>query len=270
MSKLFSIGELSKIHHVPIKTLRYYDEIGLLKAQEKNPDSGYRYYSYRQFERLNTIMFLKYLEIPLKEIKGYLEIRDKDQYMDLLIKEKGILENKIHAYQQMLASIDQQMTEVSATMDLAEHEVVTLQTLPSRQVFHKEALITNDSDLELELHQLKGQVYKDLPIVVGLVGLTIRKEQLIAGDYHSYHGIYILAEDGQGSGEIPSGTYACLHYRGEDHVASHKYYKQIQLYLDEKGYEICGDGVERVIINHYKSNDPQEYLTEIQVPVTKN
>ena len=41
---MLSIGEFSKICQVSAKTLRYYDEIGLLRPEEINPENGYRYY----------------------------------------------------------------------------------------------------------------------------------------------------------------------------------------------------------------------------------
>jgi len=55
MKNRFSIGEMSILHNVPVKTLRYYDEIGLFKPIEVDSNNRYRYYSTEQFEQLNTI-----------------------------------------------------------------------------------------------------------------------------------------------------------------------------------------------------------------------
>lgn len=52
-------GEFSKICEVSTKTLRYYDEIGLLVPTEANPESGYRYYS---IEQLKTMLFINRLK----------------------------------------------------------------------------------------------------------------------------------------------------------------------------------------------------------------
>ena len=49
---MLSIGEFSKICQVSAKTLRYYDEIGLLRPEEINPENGYRYYRVEQLERM--------------------------------------------------------------------------------------------------------------------------------------------------------------------------------------------------------------------------
>jgi len=88
MKNKFTIGEISKLHNIPVKTLRYYDEIGLFKPIEINEKTGYRYYSIEQFEHLNTINYLKYLGIPLKEIKEHLDRRNIDLFLDLLKKQK--------------------------------------------------------------------------------------------------------------------------------------------------------------------------------------
>ena len=55
MKDLFTIGEIAKLFEINIRTLRYYDEINLLKPERIDPNSKYRYYSTKQFERLNTI-----------------------------------------------------------------------------------------------------------------------------------------------------------------------------------------------------------------------
>ena len=45
MKHLFTIGEMSKLFGINIRTLRYYDSIGLLRTEYTDPDTGYRYYS---------------------------------------------------------------------------------------------------------------------------------------------------------------------------------------------------------------------------------
>ena len=60
-------GETASLFNVNIRTLRYYDKIGLLRPEWVDPDTGYRYYSTKQFERLNTILYLKALKVPLEK-----------------------------------------------------------------------------------------------------------------------------------------------------------------------------------------------------------
>lgn len=72
MAELFTIGEISRLFNVNIRTLRYYDNIGLLKPEYVNPQSGYRYYSVNQFELLNTIKYLRALDVSIEDIKYFI------------------------------------------------------------------------------------------------------------------------------------------------------------------------------------------------------
>lgn len=67
---MLSIGEFSRICEVTPKTLRYYEEIGLLYPEKINQESGYRYYSIKQLEKMLLINRLKSYKIPLDEIKA--------------------------------------------------------------------------------------------------------------------------------------------------------------------------------------------------------
>ena len=67
---MLSIGEFSNICKVSTKTLRYYDEIGLLKPSEINPENGYRYYAIEQLEKMLFINRLKSYSFSLDEIKA--------------------------------------------------------------------------------------------------------------------------------------------------------------------------------------------------------
>ena len=65
---MFKIGEFSRLVQVPVPTLRYYDEVGLLKPIEVDRFTGYRYYSADQLPRLNRILALKGLGFTLEQI----------------------------------------------------------------------------------------------------------------------------------------------------------------------------------------------------------
>ena len=68
-TKLFPIGEVSKLFHISVSSLRHYENVGLLTPEYVSPDSGYRYYGASQFEILNTIRYLRVLGLPLSEIE---------------------------------------------------------------------------------------------------------------------------------------------------------------------------------------------------------
>jgi DNA-binding transcriptional MerR regulator len=70
---MIRIGDFSKLSRVPVKTLRYYDEVGLLKPVEVDRFTGYRLYEYSQLSDLNRILALKDLGFSLEEIGRLLD-----------------------------------------------------------------------------------------------------------------------------------------------------------------------------------------------------
>lgn len=87
-----TVKDVSKIAGVSIRTLRYYDEIGLLKPTELT-EAGYRLYDNKALEKLQEIMFFRELEIPLMDIKEIMANPNQDKERALLTQ-KTLLEQK--------------------------------------------------------------------------------------------------------------------------------------------------------------------------------
>ena len=87
-----TVKEVSMITGVSIRTLRYYDEIGLLKPT-KLTESGYRLYDSKALEKLQEILFFKELEIPLSDIKKIMDTPNYDKEQ-ILRTQKNLLEQK--------------------------------------------------------------------------------------------------------------------------------------------------------------------------------
>lgn len=73
---MYKIGEFSKLVGLPIKTLRYYDEINLFKPSYTEPFTNYRYYEDKQIEEINYIKKLKEMNLSLTEIDEYIKTKD--------------------------------------------------------------------------------------------------------------------------------------------------------------------------------------------------
>ncbi len=87
-----TVNDVSKITGVSIRTLRYYDEIGLLKPTELTK-AGYRLYDSKALKKLQEIMFYRELEIPLIDIKKIMDNPNYDKEQALLTQ-KSLLEQK--------------------------------------------------------------------------------------------------------------------------------------------------------------------------------
>jgi len=122
-----TVKDVSAITGVSIRTLRYYDEIGLLKPTELT-EAGYRLYDNKALEKLQEIMFFRELEIPLVDIK---KIMDNPNYNkeQALLTQKALLEQK----RNRLNGIIELITDVVKGANTMSFEAFTNEDVQSLQ-----------------------------------------------------------------------------------------------------------------------------------------
>lgn len=272
MNKGFTIGEMSRLHNIPIKTLRYYDEIGLFKPHHVDDNNGYRYYTIDQFEQLNTINYLKTLKIPLKKIKEHLRVTQLDDFMSLLDKELILTRQRIKQLQENEKQLLQRMEDIQSTRSY-NLGTVYYRTLPKRFAYSLTEDMTTTEEIELTLRHLSNLVELQESIMIGQVGLMIKKEALLQKKYDVFNRLLVYKEEAcQSSAHtyvLEEGLYATVLYTGADHKDSPAYYKVLMDSIIREGYTIVGDAIERVIIDEHLTTNPKEFITEIQIPINK-
>lgn len=116
---MLKIGEFSSLTQTSIKTLRYYDEVGLLKPVRVDPESGYRYYSANQLPRLHRILALKDLGFPLNRIGEALEEGvTADTLRGMLMLRRVEQESRVHEETERLTRLNARLRliELEGTM----------------------------------------------------------------------------------------------------------------------------------------------------------
>ncbi len=99
-----TVKETSDLTGISVRTLHYYDEIGLLKPTEKS-DAGYRLYDDKALETLQQILFFREFDISLKEIKAVLDNPALDRNQILQVQRKMLVTKK-ERMERLIASID--------------------------------------------------------------------------------------------------------------------------------------------------------------------
>lgn len=115
MSQYLSIGKVSKLKNVSIKSLRYYDKIGILKPAFVNTETNYRYYTEEQLYLLDAITLCIKLGIPLKDLNHYVE-NDSINLQKLLYDGKILAEEKIMEIHQCLESLQDTLQQLSTSV----------------------------------------------------------------------------------------------------------------------------------------------------------
>ena len=116
MSQYMSIGKVSKLKNVSIKSLRYYDRIGILKPAFVNTETNYRYYTEDQLYLLDAITLCINLGIPLKDLNRYVE-NDVINIQKLLYDGKILAEEKIMEIHKCLEALQDTLQQLTSSVN---------------------------------------------------------------------------------------------------------------------------------------------------------
>src|SRR5262249_55442706 len=151
---MFKIGDFSRLSQVPVKTLRYYDEIGLLRPIHIDPFTSYRYYALSQLTRLNRILVLKDLGFSLEQIAQLLaEEMPTTQIRGMLRLKQAELQRQLAEDQARLARIEARLRQIEGGDQMPTHDVV-IKHVPSQTVASLRETIPTYSDVKLTLMKL--------------------------------------------------------------------------------------------------------------------
>lgn len=277
---MFKIGEFSKLVQVPVPTLRYYDQLGLLKPVEVDKFTGYRYYSASQLPRLNRILALRGLGFSLEQISSML---DEDLTTDEM---RGMLRLRHAQISQQLADAQNQLLEVETRLQQIERE----QKMPSYDVLLKqvEPVLVASVRAILPSHgdsgSLFGEVYEAIrpyadealhpnPELGGQTIVLWYDNEFKETDVDGAAAFMLrcpIPESGRVKvHELPAALMASTVHQGtfETIGAAHT---AVYQWIEANGYRIVGADRELNLFHTppIRRDDPT-YVTEIQYPVEK-
>lgn len=269
----FTIGEMAKMHNIPESTLRYYDEKGIFHPSIVDPQTNYRYYTIDQFSLLDTIKFLRQLNISLKEIKKYIDERNPTYALNLLEKQQEMMLKKQREIEYALAKMKRKIEMMKeATGSKVNH--VIFKKFPRRKITALTiAPNPTDSMFEYYIHSLQKNMKQiDDSLFSGDIGVTVSKEALFQNEFQSYNRVFILLDympfQVTTSDAIKEGMYACSYHHGP-YEETDGTYKELLRSIEKEGYEVSGDAIELALIDWSVTENPEEQVTEIQIPVVK-
>ncbi|HDR7714687.1 MerR family transcriptional regulator [Bacillus albus] len=273
LNKRFTIGEMAKMHNIAESTLRYYDEKGIFHPSTVDPQTNYRYYTIDQFSLLDTIKFLRQLNIPLKEIKKYIDERNPAYALNLLEKQQEMMLKKQREIEYALAKMEHRIHLIKEATK-AKAEQMVIKEIPQRKITAiAVAPNTTDDMFEYYIHSLqKNMRQMDDSLFSGDIGVTVAKKGLLQNEFQAYSSVFILLDympfQVHSSDEIKEGMFACVYHHGP-YEETDETYKKLMKYIDQEGYEISGDAIEIALIDWSVTENPEEQVTEIQIPIMK-
>ncbi|QQK80081.1 MerR family transcriptional regulator [Salicibibacter cibi] len=272
MQKLFTIGQFAKLNDIPVKTLRYYDDIGLFKPIQVDEKNKYRYYSLEQIKHLDIILYLKWQRLPLDEIKEQLKKKRIDDWISLLTEHMKETEIRLQELHLIYQRFEKRIDEFTKSRNQTDMHTPIIQLFPEREIIQEKADMKSLYEIELSLRQLKKSSQNTSPLMVGKVGLMVAISQARDG-FEGYQSTVVLIEEDQIQhpellklDKLEAGNYLIYRYRGllseaVDHFSVMIAYMNQHQLVEDSNYIV------RDIIDDFITDDPDEYVTEIQVKI---
>lgn len=268
--KLFRISDVAKMFQVSAGTLRHYEQAGLLCPEHTDQKTGYRYYSVRQFEVLNTIRYLRALDLPLDEIAEFLHNRDIDVIEEKLEKQKELINRKKRELEIIERKIDHRICQIR---DASQSELDVIRKVPfpgCRMVRMQDSLRPKSYlDLEFSIRQLQKD-QSETSVFLGKVGIGITLEHLLEGKLDTYDLVFLILDEEdsyQGTTEeLQEQMYVTIRFCG-GHTEAPSYYRKILAYIRAEHLTITGFSQEITMIDDGITSDPEKFVTEIRIPV---
>lgn len=271
---MFKIGDFSRLSQVPVKTLRYYDEIGLLHPEQVDRFTGYRYYSAHQMERLNRILALKDLGLTLEQIRQMLEQNlPADQLRGMLRLKQAELAQEVHETRSRLVRVEARLKQIEQEQSMPEYEVCIKKISPLR-VASVRGIIPRYSE--------QGELWCELED-------TLRKYaiQPTGPCFAMYHdpgymehnpdteacypvNAELIQEGHFKVYDLPGGEFASIIHKGPFNTLNLALATLLK-WIEENGYRITGPNREIYLYagdGPVRQDDPS-YVTENQFPVAR-
>ena len=117
---VYSVNQLAKMAGISVRTLHYYDQIGLLRPERRSA-GGYRQYGEEEAVRLQQILFFRELDFSLDEIKKILSRPDFD-VLEALQSQRGLLTRKAERISRLLETLDRTISKLKGETEMSIRE----------------------------------------------------------------------------------------------------------------------------------------------------
>ena len=266
------IGEFSRLCRVTVRTLRHYEEIDLLVPEIVDRDTGYRYYSVSQLQKMQDILSLKGMGFSLEEIRDLFEDETHVPGIDALEEKIRVCEDELRRLKARKAQLK---AMVASQKKLKRMEKITIERLPAITVASHRTVIPSFEDLGRLCYEVIGPEMARLGCECPEPGYCYTIEH---GGYKPKDIDIEYCEKVSAKGkdsaiikfkEVPEvPTAVCMKVYGP-YERLYQNYIDLFAWMEKEGWEVVGQPRAVYVDGAWNQEDPEKWLTIIQVPAQK-
>lgn len=272
---MIRIGDFSRLSRVSVKTLRFYDEMGLLEPVEVDRFTGYRYYDFHQLARLYRILALKELGFSLEEIGRLLEGELSTEQMRGMLKlRQAEIRQRVEEETERLERVERWLRQIEQEDSMSTYDVV-LKKIEPLKVASRRGVVPTPPDQRSLWDELMTYLEKQKARMTGPPMALYHDPEFKERDW-DIEVCIPLAEDIPAHKQIKvydlpgAEKMACVVHNGPFATIGEAY-DALAKWIDRNGYQIVGPGRElnlRLPERPGDQHDPNT-VNEIQYPVEK-
>ena len=269
MTNLFRIGEFSRLGKTSIKTLRYYDECGLLKPDKIDRFNSYRYYSTAQLFTLYRIQSLRAAGLSISEIADVLSGADEEF---ILRQKRNALLDDLAQIKRRIAAVDYLLAESGSEKKSMYSAVI--KEIPECIVFAKTGCVKHYADFMTLIPEIGAEVAAANPNLKCTVPDYCFMQYIDKG-YQTENVRYEFCQAVESFGvetetitfkKLPAATVVSILHKGHyDDLG--RAYAFVFDWIEKNGYTVCGMPRECYIDGVWNCESESDWLTELQIPV---
>ena len=267
-SRLWSIAEFAKLSRVSRHQLLHYDEIGLLSPTSRGEGNQYRYYDSSQVVSVKLIRIFQRLGMTLEEIKQIKDKRSPETAEVIFTKQTEKIDSKIDEWTSAKKLLQTLLKSIKDVQGIDEKKL-SIQHLPAEAIIlgniNDYSQGRDQYDALLDFYNDRSGKYKDLDLNYSVWG-RFSMEHLKSGDLKWPDRYYFY--NPAGYDKRPAGFYA-IGYTRSGYWHNNELYERLIKYVEEQGFEICGDAYEEYPLNEVCVVDEGNYLVRVMIAVRK-
>lgn len=269
-SNYYKIGELTKLFDIGSDSIRYYEKVGIIHPFH-DPKNGYRLYSLDDIRIIAMTREMLALNFSTDEIRTFIENRSVENTISLFENELNLVKDQIIKLLQKQMTIQGRLSDIQNTLSHKTDCDIRL-----LEFYERPCIMISDTNVPDDYVSLTALEYmRSHPQRIDTIGgcdcYTLDLEgSNPASDYYRTKNVFFYSEslNYQSNYSLPAGHYLSLYYTGSLKKTK-KLLPSLYEYAKNHGLKVTGDPIEFGHIDSYETNHEEEYVIELELPVSR-
>ncbi|MCK0470480.1 MerR family transcriptional regulator [Alkalihalobacillus sp. APA_J-10(15)] len=259
-------GQFAKLMEISKDTLFHYDKVGIF-SPDMIASNGYRYYSIYQVDVFHVISLLKELDMPLKDIKTFLDNRSPERLIQLLEREEKTLTAKIHRLEKMKKMVSEKINVTKEALEITPTSIHVEYNDQMYLVITDSKPVTSDKNIyESLLNHHKYLTEHNIDEAAN-EGWMIGVKKVLSGDNLLYDYLYTRVNDSKYANHLIEKGIYLVAYHDKGYLTIEQAYSRLIQYAQDHNLVLKGYFYEDILLGELAVKGFEKYVIKLSVQI---